>query len=199
MKWGLMNSGSVTHWIEQVKAGSESVAEQELWNRYFSRLAALARSKLEDLPPQIRDEEDLALSVLHDLFQGVRRGSFPRLHDRTDLWQLLAKITIRKSIDRRRHSQAQKRGSGRVRNMDCSDERLIHTAINELTPDSLAEISDERERLMATLDDELRPIAEMKLQGYTNAEVAERLGRVERTVERKLERIRHTWLKEVDT
>ena len=57
-----MNSGSITHWIERVKTGSESVAEKELWDRYFLRLAALARRNLDDLPPQVRDDEDVALA-----------------------------------------------------------------------------------------------------------------------------------------
>jgi DNA-directed RNA polymerase specialized sigma24 family protein len=34
----------------------------------------------------------------------------------------------------------------------------------------------------------------MKLEGYTNREIAELLGRVERTIERKLSRIRQAWL-----
>ena len=65
-----MTDGSVTHWIGQVKEGGESVAEQELWDHYFSRLAALARQKLHDLPPHLRDDED----------SGPRARSTPSLH-----------------------------------------------------------------------------------------------------------------------
>jgi DNA-directed RNA polymerase specialized sigma24 family protein len=42
-------------------------------------------------------------------------------------------------------------------------------------------------------DDELRAIARLKLEGFTNPEIAERLGVVERTVERRLNRIRRQW------
>jgi DNA-directed RNA polymerase specialized sigma24 family protein len=56
---------------------------------------------------------------------------------------------------------------------------------------------EECRRLLDPLDDEtLRPIAPRKMDGYTNAEIALRLGRVERTVERRLQRIRRCWRRE---
>jgi DNA-directed RNA polymerase specialized sigma24 family protein len=190
-----MDSGSVTHWIKQIKEGGESLAEQELWDRYFSRLAALARRKLEDLPPHVRDEEDLALSALNTLFVRAKQGCFPQLHDRTDLWRLLAAITVRKSIDRRRNSRAEKRGSGQVHDGSGFEATLRDVAVSEPTPDMLAAVNEECQRLMGALGKELRLVARMKLEGYTNGEIAKVLGRVERTIERKLDRIRHTWSK----
>lgn len=193
-----MKSGSVTHWIEQIKEGDESVAERELWDRYFSRLADLARTKLDDLPPHLRDEEDLALSALNTFFTRAKQDCYPQLHDRTDLWQLLAKITVRKSIDRRRNAGAQKRGPGQVPGDFGFDVNGIDVAMLEPTPDMLAAVNEECQRLMGALDEELRQVARMKLEGYTNAEIAKKLGRVERTIDRKLDRIRQTWLKGVD-
>jgi DNA-binding CsgD family transcriptional regulator len=43
----------------------------------------------------------------------------------------------------------------------------------------------------------LRSVAVWKLEGYTNKEVAAKLGRAPATVERKLRLIRATWEKEV--
>ena len=97
-----MKSGSITHWIKQIEEGDESVAEQGLWDRHFSRLADLARTKLNDLPPHLRDDEDLTLSALNTFFTRAKQDCFSQLHDRTDLWQLLARITVRKSVDRQR-------------------------------------------------------------------------------------------------
>jgi len=193
-----MTDGSVTHWIGQVKEGSGDAAERELWDQYFSRLIALANQKLSDLPPQLRDEEEVALSAMNSFLLRARQDGFSRLHDRTDLWQLLAKITVRKTIRRRRQAHAQKRGGGDVRANAELAEDLHNLASNEPTPDMLAAIDEECQRLMNALDEGLRPVARMKLEGYTNREIAERLGRVERTVERKLNRIRHAWLAEVD-
>ena len=44
---------------------------------------------------------------------------------------------------------------------------------------------------------ELQSFAHWKLEGFTNEEIASRLGCVERTVERKLQRIRLLWAKEL--
>jgi DNA-directed RNA polymerase specialized sigma24 family protein len=193
-----MTDGSVTHWIGQVKEASDSIAERELWDRYFSRLAALARQKLHDLPPHLRDDEDLALSALDSFFTRARQDGFPRLHDRTDLWRLLAKITVRKAIDRRRTVKAQKRGAGKVHGNSVFGDDLLELARSDPTPDMVLAINEQYQRLMGALIPGLQNIARMKLEGYTNREIATKLGRVERTIERKLERIRNVWLKEVE-
>ena len=48
------------------------------------------------------------------------------------------------------------------------------------------------------LYDNLKVQAEWKLEGYTNEEIASRLGLVCRSVERKLRQIRHLWAQELD-
>ena len=52
-------------------------------------------------------------------------------------------------------------------------------------------------RLLGMLDDKHRPIAQWKLEGYTNAEIAERIGRSVPTVELRLRMIRAIWKKEL--
>jgi DNA-directed RNA polymerase specialized sigma24 family protein len=47
-------------------------------------------------------------------------------------------------------------------------------------------------------DSSLQRVATLKLEGYTNKEIAARLGCVTSTVERKLARIRHQWAGEVE-
>ncbi len=77
-------SGSVTVWIEQLKAG-ESAAAEQLWEGYFRRLVALAP------PPPARpalaaaDEEDVALSAFDSFCRNAEQGRFPQLLDRDDL------------------------------------------------------------------------------------------------------------------
>jgi len=41
----MASEGSVTCWIQEIKAGDE-VAAEELWNRYYQRLVHLCRKKL---------------------------------------------------------------------------------------------------------------------------------------------------------
>lgn len=51
-------------------------------------------------------------------------------------------------------------------------------------------------RLLGMLDDGLRQIAVLKLEGRTNEEIASRIDRSPTTVERRLRLIRDTWKEE---
>ena len=62
------------------------------------------------------------------------------------------------------------------------------------TPEFAAQVVDEFRSLLRRLgDDSLRSVALAKLEGYTNRQIAERLGCIEQTVERKLRSIRKIW------
>jgi DNA-directed RNA polymerase specialized sigma24 family protein len=195
---------SITHWIAELELGDAAQAQQELWDRYFKRLVGLARLKLGDAPRRAEDEEDVALSALDSFFRGVAAGRFPELHDRTNLWPLLAKITACKAINQRERQLAAKRGGGHVRGEsvfetpDNSSFGPAEVIVDDLTPEFIVSLRDECQRLMELLPDEgLRQIVEKKLMGYTNAEIASALGVVERTVERKLNLIRSYWTAEL--
>lgn len=203
------SEGSVTRWIAELELGrtddAAAQAHEELWRRYFKRLMGLANLKLGQTPRGAADEEDVATAALSSFFTGVARGRFPHLRDRTELWPLLAKITSRKAIDQQRYLLAKKRGGGRVRGdsavtgpSDLTVQWPAALVDDELQPEFLAEINEECSRLMALLaDDELRQIARMRLEGFTNAEIAEQLDVIERTVERRLQLIRRLWSEEM--
>ena len=53
---------SVTCWIEDLKTGRETAAQQ-VWDRYFERLVRHAQRRLGSAPRRIADEEDVALSA----------------------------------------------------------------------------------------------------------------------------------------
>ena len=71
-------------------------------------------------------------------------------------------------------------------------------AIEELTPQFLCTLAEEHQRLLGLLrDDTLRKIALLRMEGYTDAEIATQMGISLRTVERKLQLIRDQWTKEI--
>jgi len=189
---------SITHCIKALKGGDQAAA-QRIWESYISRLIGLARARLRDSPRRAADEEDVALSAFDSFCRGVDVGRFPRLDDRHDLWQVLALITVRKSIDLRQREGRQVRGGGRVRAFsDLVDEDFDPTRGDEPGPEMAAQLADEYRRLMEKLDDPtLRSVATWKLEGFTNDEIAARLGCVTSTVERKLARIRGKWAREL--
>lgn len=189
---------SVTQWIADLRVGEQTIAQQELWGRYFKRLQALARAKLGDLPRAVEDEEDIAVSALGSFFVRVRQGQFPDLTDRNGLWPLLAKITARKAINLHKRQTAAKRGGGRQPESphagDNSQQAPLEFVDEQITPASLVELSEQCNLLMAELPDEaMRQIAELKLAGYSTQEIAQQLELSPRTVERKTGLIRRYW------
>ena len=195
------SEGSVTRWLHQLQTGDRAAA-QELWNRYFRRLVGLARSKLQGAPRRAADEEDVALSAFDSFCRGAEQGRFPRLDDRDNLWRLLVVITERKALDLVQHERRQKRGGGDVRGESALGDEfeipeeggLEQLASREPTPEMAAQVADECRRLLKLLGDPtLRSVALWKMEGYTNAEIADKLDRVPVTVERKLQLIRSLW------
>ena len=69
---------------------------------------------------------------------------------------------------------------------------------HEPTPEFVAQAAEQCQRLLGMLPEDLRGLAQLKLQGYSNGELADHLGVVERTVERKLNLIRKHWSRELD-
>lgn len=195
-----MDDKSVTRWLESLKGGSEGGADA-LWQRYFGKLVNLARRALRDAPRRVADEEDIALSAFDSFCQGVARGQYPRLDDRDDLWKILVTLTVRKASNQRRRDRAQKRGGGIVRGESVFASREKGGGIDLLasadpTPEFAALMAERCRDLLATLDENLRQIALLKLEGHSNEAIAERLDVVPRTIERKLDRIRQRWAKD---
>jgi DNA-directed RNA polymerase specialized sigma24 family protein len=192
--------GSVTFWIGQLKAGDPAAAQQ-LWQGYFQRLVGLARKRLQGASRRVADEEDVALSAFDSFCRGAARDRFPRLADRDDLWQLLVMITARKAVDLRQYEGRRKRGGGAAhvatgRDSDATsvDDALGQVIGREPTPEFAAQVAEECRRLLDLLTEpDLRAIALAKMEGHSSEQIAEQLGCVPRTVERKLALIRRLW------
>jgi RNA polymerase sigma factor (sigma-70 family) len=190
----MTSSGSITQCIEMLKRGDRAAADQ-LWDAYVHRLVALARRTMGKIPRQAADEEDVALSAFDSFYRRAECGQFARLSDRNDLWQLLVVITERKAIDLMRREGRQSRGEGKVRNLSEADMAEAAGLLDPgPTPEFAAQVADECRKLLELLGDEsLRKVAIAKLEGYTNRQIAEQLGCIEQTVERKLRSIRQIW------
>jgi DNA-directed RNA polymerase specialized sigma24 family protein len=193
----MSSSGDVTHWVRQLQAGDRA-AVQKLWEGYYRRLVALARKKLGGAPRRAADEEDVALSAFDSFCRGAEQGRFPRLEDRDDLWQLLVLITTRKAIDMVSHEGRDKRDWRRLQGGLVGDPEhgSIMRALLGREPDPAfaAEVAEQCQRLLGLLPDEsLRQVAVLKLEGCTNDEIAARLERAPKTVERWLRLIRKHW------
>jgi DNA-directed RNA polymerase specialized sigma24 family protein len=191
----------VTIWLGRAVVGDER-AVQEIWQRYYDKLVQLARRKLGPASRRAADEEDVAISAFHSFCRGASEGRFPQLADRHDLWKLLVTITCRKAIAQIKNTTAQKRGGGQTRGESIFQRHSENESTggigqvlgDEPSPELAAMVAETCGQMLDSLDDDmLREIAVLKMEGYSNEEIAAKLDCVTRTVERKLARIREIW------
>jgi len=193
---------SVSRWIDEIQLGKDELAGA-IWERYFPQLVRVARQRLSSRQDPVADEEDIALSVLESFFEGAQNNRFPNLRDRDGLWRLLSEMTRRKAIDYLRHSQRQKRDRGKVlgdsafTGFESSQNGIGQVPGNDPTPEFAIILAEACETLLDQLDTELQQLALNKLEGYTNKEIASKLGCSLATVERRLKLIRKKWQREL--
>ncbi len=186
--------GSVSRLIAELKAGDEA-ALADLHKRYWPQLVNIARKRLKRAPIRHVDEEDVAQSALIGFYNTARDRRAGQLENRQQLLALLSHIVACKAINQIQHAMTLKQGQGQVTSLTP----IAFLAV-DASPTSSHEalLRDCYAHYVGGLPDELRPFAEMHLAGLTNAEIAARMGCVERTVERKLALLRSRWWKLAD-
>jgi RNA polymerase sigma factor (sigma-70 family) len=202
MRPDLTRAGSVTQMIHRFRSGSADSSDEaarRVWERYLPRLLVLARRHLDRRIRVLHTEEDLAQSMAGSFFARLRRGDFD-LAGRDDLWALLVAITLNKARDAADRHLAARRDVRRVRPLPSSEEGGSDASPEafapdtEPTPEEAAIFNEALERRLRELPEpELQRVALMKLEGYTNREIADALECSERGIERKLNLIRKRW------
>lgn len=194
---------TVSEWIEQLKDGQDEAATK-LWNHFLEKLTAIVRLKLRACSKAISDEEDVVIVAVNACFKALQENRYPKIKNRDDLWKLLSKIAERKAIDQIRKTNKGVDGiRANISFMVVSGKSSIFDGLqewpcNEPTPEFAAEIAENLNRLLGVLDERLRNIALLKMQGFTNCEIGEKIGRSIPSVERYLRMIRETWTHESD-
>jgi DNA-directed RNA polymerase specialized sigma24 family protein len=196
--------GSVTRLIIDLRSeqpGLRESAARLVWGRYFQELLVLARNHLSARIRCREDEEDVLQSMYKSFCIRQRRGDFD-LANRDQLWNLLVHITLRKASNAaNRHLQGERyvRREETEPAHEQADEDATSAILEQIdsdgpTPAEAALLNEALETRVALLNDPgLRQIALLKLEGYTNNEIAGKLECTLRTVERKLKRIRAYW------
>ena len=189
--------------LDEIKHHDED-AIAALWEQWYPALAKFAEKRLAALGVRQRafNGEDVAASALVSFFRAVQRDRFPKLDSEDGLFRLLRSITIRKVIDRKRQSQTLKAGSGEVRGESAfGSHSSLENALGidavqgeSPSPEWIAMMEEECQGLFALLPDaELQSIACLRLEGYSNTEIAAKIGKSVATVERRLREIRACW------
>jgi len=175
--------------IQQLKDGDDA-ALARLYERYSAAAIARARRRFQQAGLPQLDEDAVANDAFWDLHRAVRAGRTPHLENRKQFLALLATIVACKSVNEIKRARAGVRDVDR----EQSGSVLMQLVEDEGTqPDQQAALRDCYDSFIHSLSESLRPFAELYLAGLTHKQIAEQLGVVERTVERKLPLILARW------
>ena len=197
------NELDITAWLRNLEDGHDAAA-QRLWNVFFERLVRLAKGRMCATDRRVTDAEDVAISAFASFCRGAENQRFTQLSDRHGLWRLLVSITIRKLSHTRRDQNRLKRGGNYRQIESTADSSEGPSVIDQIisrepTPELAAQVAEEYSRWMTALDSrELAQLAEWKLEGFTNDEIAAKWGRTTRTAERKLNLVRKILVHELE-
>jgi RNA polymerase sigma-70 factor (ECF subfamily) len=176
--------------IHGLREGDPQVM-REFCDRYGERLHRLAEKRLGGKLARRVGPEDVVQSAYRTFLRRARGGEY-HLDDSDSLWRLLCAITLNKLYQKARDHQRHKRSYDREvpLNLDAAGESGFHDPVDPgPAPDEEAAFADQFEKVLAVLDPEERQVVELKLQGCTHQETAERMGSSERTVRRLVKRI----------
>jgi len=195
---------SITDLLPRLLEG-DSIAERHVWDAFFANLCRVAHRRLAGRRTRGGDEEDVAIGAFASVCRRLKRGDYPELNSRDGLWRLLVAVTERKAYTLLRDERRKKRGGGKLDGESVfqkfnSSQALGLDAIAsaEPSPDFEAAMTETIRNLLGALDETLRQIALLKVEGYRNDDIAVKLGKSVPTIERKLRVIRSTWSEMVD-
>jgi RNA polymerase sigma-70 factor (ECF subfamily) len=170
------------------KAGSESAA-QRLFDRYCERLMRLARRRIGQRMTSRVDPEDVLQSAFRTFFTRVRADEFS-FHGEDDLFKLLVRLTVHKTLRQIAFHRAGKRNP-EMEAAQSSDPQTFLQQISDEEPSPEMEVAlvDEFEKFVGQLQPFDREVLALKVQGFSTVEIAEKLGSYDRKIRRILERV----------
>lgn len=172
-------TGTVTHLLHDFRSGSDEAAA-DLFRYFLPRMCKQLSWVSSCL--RVHDEEDIAVTAFYKFCEAVKESRFDEISDRTELWHVLSIIAVRQAADTRRFENAKMRQS---ENGTVSIS-LLRTPLASVDnrPDLQIELLEQCEHFLSSLnDDQMRLVAEKKLEGYTNQEIANQLGISKRTTQ----------------
>jgi RNA polymerase sigma-70 factor (ECF subfamily) len=168
--------------LRRFRLGQEAAAT-ELYRRYASRVHGLARRRFSSRLSRRVDADDIVQSVFCAFFQAVRKGYYD-VPDGEDLWRLLLVIALNKVRSNRTFHLAARRD---VRLTVPVTHLKSRKQAGHKTGMLLCIALDEA---LQQLEAPQRRMVELLIEGHEVSEIAAKLGRSKRTVERNLQEVR---------
>ena len=180
--------------LRQLREGQGDAAS-ELHSRYAERILRLARASLShDLSARL-DAEDIVQSVFSSFFRGVSRG-FYEVPEGQELWGLFLVITLNKIRARGNYHRAARRDVRRTHaSAELDSGRGPSHESHEI---ALLDLQNVIESVLQHLPNEYGEAILMRVEGYRVDEIARKLRRSRRTVERMLQEFRQRLARVLD-
>jgi RNA polymerase sigma-70 factor, ECF subfamily len=173
------------HTLVKYLRSGDSVAAEELYRRYATRLRRIVADRCTPDFAARFDADDIVQSVFRVLYEGMR-SKFYDVPQGGELWSLLFVLAVNKIRDQVAFHKAAKRNVYRTAPAD------------DRNPDDLfgkdetaaAQLRLVVEEYLAALPETERAIIALRMTGHSVDEVAAQTGRAKRTVERVLQKAR---------
>ncbi len=172
--------------IRRLRTGSQDAATQ-LYLRYARRLHGLSAAKCSpDLAARV-DSDDIVQSVFRTFFRRVEKGDYD-VPDGEDLWKLFLVIGLNKIQTAGTFHRASKRDVRASQGSDRLDQDSEAVGTSDETSMSILQMSIDE--VLEGLSQTHKDIVHLRVEGHEVAEIAARLGRSKRSVERILQALR---------
>ena len=169
--------------MRRLRTGSQDAATQ-LYLRYANRLRMLSRTKCSpDLAARV-DSDDIVQSVFRTFFRHAEKGDYD-VPDGEDLWKLFLVIGLNKIQSLGTHHRAAKRDVRVSRGGTSVDQ-----AADESDATSLSILQMSIDEVLHELPQAHQEIIQLRIEGHEVAEIAGRVARSKRSVERILQEFR---------
>lgn len=172
-------------------AEGDSLAENQLYQQFCRKLIALAAVKISTAFRSKVDAEDIVQSVYRSFFIRFRADRV-QVESWESLWSFLACVTIRKCSEKSRRLMAEKRGGGTVTSLSEAIENgaIASNSSPEPSPEELLVLEETIAELLEPFSESQADIIRLRMEGFTFAEIGEKIGRTERTVYRSMNELR---------
>jgi RNA polymerase sigma-70 factor (ECF subfamily) len=174
-------------WMDRLRARDEAAARR-VFREYAGRLIALAAQHLDPATRRRVDPEDVVQSAFRSFFARQAEGQWD-LAEETNLWGMLATITVRRCGRQRALAHAGRRDVKREVGTANGD-AAWHPTAPEPSPAEALALAETVDALLARFSDRERPIVAQLLQGDGVPAVSARLGCSERKVYRVQQHLR---------
>jgi RNA polymerase sigma factor (sigma-70 family) len=162
-------------------------ASTQLYLRYAERLHALAMAQSSRELARRVDPEDIVQSVFRTFFRRAAQGHYT-VPDGEEIWKLLLVIALNKVRASGAYHRAAKRDVRLTAGGECFDRAVDSEAAPDDT--ALAVLKMVVDEILAELPPMQRQMIELRIEGFDVAEIAQKVERSKRSVERVLQEFR---------